>query len=95
MIMYILMFCSAVKLHYTYVNRPKTFKIPGKHWGMWITALLGLFGCTTTIIVSFFPPGNVDIGSSSRYVSMICLGNLVTLSPVLLFYLYKRRRQTS
>jgi len=93
MIMYILMFCSAVKLHYTYTNRPKTFKIPGKHWGMWITALLGLFGCSTTIIVSFFPPGNVDIGSSSRYLSMICLGNLVTISPVLLFYLYKRRKQ--
>ncbi len=94
MIMYILMFCSAVKLHHTYVNRPKTFKIPGKHWGMWITALLGLFGCTTTIIVSFFPPGNVDIGSSARYLSMICIGNIVTLSPVLLFYLYKKR-QTS
>jgi putative glutamate/gamma-aminobutyrate antiporter len=95
MIMYILMFCSAVKLHYAYVNRPKTFKIPGKHWGMWITALLGLFGCTTTIIVSFFPPGNVDIGSSARYLSMICIGNILTISPVFLFYLYKRRRSAN
>lgn len=95
MIMYILMFCSAVKLHYSYVNRPKTFKIPGKHWGMWITALLGLFGCTTTIIVSFFPPGNVDIGSSARYLSMICTGNILTISPVFLFYLYKRRKQAA
>lgn len=95
MIMYILMFSSAVKLHYSYVNRPKTFKIPGKHWGMWITALLGLFGCTTTIIVSFFPPGNVDIGSSARYLSMICIGNILTISPVFLFYWYKRRKQAS
>lgn len=93
MIMYILMFCSAVKLHYTYADRPKTFKIPGKHLGMWLTALLGLFGCTTTIIVSFFPPGNVDIGSSARYLSMICIGNFVTLSPVLLFYWYKKNKQ--
>ncbi|MBS0648695.1 MAG: amino acid permease [Verrucomicrobia bacterium] len=92
MIMYILMFCSAVKLHYSYVNRPPTFKIPGKHWGMWITALLGLFGCSTTIIVSFFPPGNVDIGSSARYLSMICIGNIFTISPVFLFYLYKKRK---
>ena len=95
MIMYILMFCSAVKLHYSYADRPKTFKIPGKHWGMWITSLLGLFGCTTTIIVSFFPPGNVDIGSSARYLSMICLANLITLSPIFLFYLYKSKRQIS
>lgn len=92
MIMYVLMFFSALRLHYKYVNRPKVFKIPGKHWGMWITALLGLFGCMTTIIVSFFPPDNVDIGNPLRYLWMIGIGNLLTLSPVFLFYLYKRRQ---
>ena len=91
MIMYILMFSAGVKLHYTYIDRPKTFKIPGKQWGMWITALLGLFGCMTTIIVSFFPPDNVNIGSPAKYLTMICIGNLVTISPLLLFYLYKKR----
>ncbi len=93
MIMYILMFSAGVKLHYTYIDRPKTFKIPGKQWGIWITALLGLFGCMTTIIVSFFPPDNVNIGSPARYLTMICIGNLVTISPILLFYLYKKRNQ--
>lgn len=91
MIMYILVFFSALRLHFKYVDRPKSFKIPGRQYGMWITCLLGFFGCTSTIIVSFFPPDNVDIGSHLRYILMICVGNLVTISPVFLFYLYKRR----
>jgi len=92
MIMYILMFFSACRLHYKYVDRPKAFKIPGKTYGMWTTCLLGLFGCLSTITVSFFPPSTVDIGSSARYISMICVGNVVSISPVLLFYLYKRSK---
>lgn len=93
MIMYILMFCAAVRLHYRYSNRPKTFKIPGKQWGIWTTCLLGLIGCTTTIIVSFFPPDNVNIGSPIRYLTMISVGNLLTISPILLFFLYKKRKR--
>ncbi len=95
MIMYVLMFFAALRLHYKYVDRPKVFKIPGRNLGMWITALLGLFGCTATILVSFLPPENVDIGSPQRYLLMICVGNLVTLTPVLLFYLYKRMQKTA
>ncbi len=91
MIMYILMFLSALALHHRYVNRPKVFKIPGKNMGMWAVCLLGMVGCVSTILVSFLPPSNVDIGSPMRYVSMICVGNLATICPVLLFYQYRRR----
>jgi len=90
MIMYVLMFLAALKLHYRFVDRPKVFKIPGRHIGMWTTALLGLCGCLATISVTFLPPANVDIGSNGRYLSMICLGNLITIAPVFLFYFYKK-----
>jgi amino acid transporter len=93
MLMYILMFCAGIRLHYKYANRPKTFKIPGRNGGMWLVSLLGLTGCLTTIIVSFFPPENVNIGSPSRYLFMICAGNLLTISPLILFYLYQRKTQ--
>lgn len=90
MIMYILIFFSALFLHHKYVNRPKVFKIPGRHVGIWLACLLGLFGCLCTIIVSFFPPDNVDIGSPSRYITMICMGNILAISPIFLFFFYKR-----
>jgi len=91
MIMYVLMFLAAIKLHHKYVNRPKVFKIPGGTRGIWITACIGLTGCVATIVVSFLPPDNVDIGSATKYFSFICLGNLVTISPVFLFYYYKKK----
>jgi|SRR5579862_240890 len=92
MIMYILMFVAALRLHHKYTDRPAVFKIPGNHYGMWITSLLGFCGCLATIVVSFFPPDNVNIGSPLRYVFMIVIGNFVTLSPIFLFYLYKKKR---
>lgn len=92
MIMYVLMFLTALRLHYKHVNRSKVFKIPGKDFGMWTTCLLGLFGCFCTIGVSFFPPDNVNVGSHLRYMMMICAGNFLSISPVLLFFLYKKRK---
>ena len=89
MVMYILMFLSALRLHYRYVDRPAAFKIPGGGGGMWATALLGIFGCSATIAVTFLPPENIDIGSSTRYIVMIILGNLFTLAPLALFYRYR------
>jgi hypothetical protein len=59
---------------------------------MWITILLGLIGSCTTIVVSFFPPDNVDIGSPLRYLWMIGIGNILTLSPLMLFFWYKNRQ---
>jgi amino acid transporter len=93
MIMYILMFSAGIRLHYKYTDRPSSFKIPGKAWGMGITCFLGLIGCVTTIIVSFFPPENINTGGPVRYLTMICIGNLLTISPLFLFYLYKKRKQ--
>jgi amino acid transporter len=89
MVMYILMFAAAIALRYRYKDRPQAFKIPGKKIGIWITGLLGLFGCSATILVSFLPPDTVNIGSPFRYVMMIGIGNLVTIAPVFLFYLYR------
>jgi amino acid transporter len=91
MIMYVLMFLSALSLHYKHVNRPKVFKIPGGAAGMWTTCVLGILGCTATILVSFLPPDNIDVGSSSKYVSMVILANVITISPVLFFYLYQKK----
>lgn len=91
MVMYVLMFLSALYLHYRYRGRPRPFKIPGNHVGIWTACLLGFCGCFLTITVSFLPPEHIDIGTPTRYLLMICLGNLLTISPVLLFYRYQKR----
>jgi amino acid transporter len=92
MIMYVLMFCTAIRLHYLCNERPGAFKIPGGSWGIWVASLLGLLGCAATITVSFFPPEHVDIGNPWRYCAMIAIGNLATIAPLGLFFIYERLR---
>ena len=91
MIMYLLMFGAAIRLHYSHKNRENAFKVPGKGFGIWTICLLGILGASTTIVVSFFPPDNASIGSSVHYLLMICVGNILAISPLAFFYLYQGR----
>ena len=92
MIMYLFMFGAAIRLHYKYTDRPASFKIPGKNSGIWITSLFGFVGCSITILISFFPPENIDVGTPSRYVAMICFGNVLALTPLYFFFRYQKKQ---
>lgn len=94
MLMYVLMFSACIFLHYRHKDRQKSFKIPGNHMGMWMVTVLGLFGCTITIIVSFFAPETIDVGSALRYFTMIALGNVIAISPLLLFFRYEKKKKS-
>lgn len=91
MLMYILMFCAGIWLHYTHTQRENTFKIPGRHWGIWFVTILGFIGCLSTIIVSFFPPESTNLDSTTRYLAMIIGGNVVTISPIFLLLYYQKQ----
>src|SRR6185312_5554436 len=56
MFMYVFMFLAAICLKYKFEKQPDAFTIPGGKTGMWIASLLGLVGCTITLIVGFIPP---------------------------------------
>lgn len=92
--MYVLMFCAAIKIRYTNPKSNSSFKIPGGTWGIWIISFCGLVGCITTIVVSFFPPDNVGIANPIQYLYLIITGNILTLSPLLLFYWYRKKKET-
>lgn len=91
MAMYVLMFFTALKLHYQHPERQGTFKIPGGSLGIWLTSLLGLTGCLTTMVVSFLHPENVEVGTPFRYFLMVCGGTVLAISPLLFFFAYERK----
>ena len=89
MFMYLLLFSSALKL-----GRPQeiaSYRIPlgTRH----LICLLGLFGCLLTIIVGYFPPTDIAVGSSLRYALLIASGNVVLIAPALLLCMYKKNRK--
>ncbi|HSX26104.1 MAG TPA: APC family permease [Chlamydiales bacterium] len=87
MVMYLLMFASALKL-----GRPPresmSFRIPKGSRSL--TCLLGLFGALLTIVVGFFPPVDIDVGGPLRYGLYIALGLIILISPAFLFIIRKK-----
>ncbi|SRR5581483_11564616 len=91
MLMYLLLFSAAIKLHYKDKERGEAFKIPCGKWGIWSVCLVGALGCLLTIGISFLPPDDVAIANRNWYFLEICTGNLLLLSPLFFFYRYESR----
>lgn len=89
MLMYVLMFISAIVLKYKTSARTNAFNIPGGKLGMWLVCLLGLAGCVITLAVGFIPPEGINVGSKLHYELIFCSGLLAMILPVSFFYVYK------
>jgi amino acid transporter len=92
MLMYVMMFFAGIYLRYKVNKASRTFTIPGGKFGIWFVCLLGLSGCLITLIVGFFPPSGVNVGSLFDYEVTFFIGMLVMILPISLFYAYKKRR---
>jgi amino acid transporter len=91
MLMYVIMFLSGLRLRTKMNYTSQTFVIPGRKIGSWLVCILGLIGCTITLIVGFIPPNNINIGSSFYYEVLFCTGMTVMLLPILFFYWYQSK----
>ncbi len=88
--MYVLMFLSALKLGRP-VRGSGVFWIP-RGWRRF-ACCLGLFGCLLTVVIGFFPPEEIRVGSFFRYACLIGLGNLIAISPVGLLWFYEHQKK--
>ncbi len=95
MLMYVLMFIAAIALKFQFPQKQKSFAIPGKKLGMIITCLLGLIGCIITLIVGFFPPDGVNVGSTLHYEIIFTLGIIAMIVPVIFFFSFKAYKNKS
>ena len=91
LIMYLLMFASAIVLRYKKPEVKRTYKVPGGHLGMWIVAGLGFLSSLAAILIGFVPPGQLDTGNIFFYESFLILGTLLlTLAPFIIL-LFKKK----
>lgn len=90
-LMYVLMFLAALRLHYKFPKQHSLFNIPGNTLGKWLICLLGLAGCAITLIVGFFPPEGINVGSVARYEILFTIGMIIMILPVFLFYHYQKK----
>lgn len=91
LIMHVVLFAAGIKLRYSKPDVPRPFKIPGGNYGMWIAGGFGVISSIFGIIISFFPPSGIDVGSLSNYQLMLFSGIMAVCLPP--FLLNKRRKK--
>jgi amino acid transporter len=88
LLMYVLMFISAIAIKFKFKDLKPKFKVPG---GMHTWSVLGIVGCVISIVVGFLPPGNIDVGTPLHYFLTFSIGLVVMILPVFGLYFYKSR----
>lgn len=88
-LMYLIMFAAAIAIKWRNPNLSTTFNIPGGKWGMYIVSIIGLIGCLIALVVGFFPPTDINVGTPLHYETMFTIGLIAMIIPVFLFFIYK------
>lgn len=95
LIMYIMLFISAIVLKYTQPDVERAYTVPGGKLGMWLVSGIGILGAIFAIIVGFFPPSQLTVGSPMFYVMFLVIGILVFVSAPMIISLFKRPEWTT
>lgn len=89
LVMYILMFISAIKLRYSRPNVPRAYRIPHPHKGMWIAATIGGLTSLFGIFVGFFPPASLNVGNIYVYEGFLVSVLVVMIAIPLVLHAYR------
>lgn len=90
MIVYIIFFGSSIKLHHHQKEVPRSYKIPGGDFGIWLVAGFGIFICLFALAVGFIPPKNVTLISIATYESFLLIGMFVFVTLPIIISKVKR-----
>lgn len=90
LIMYLLMFISAIRLRYTSPHVPRTYKIPHPHKGIWVVSSVGIFSCLCGIALAFLPPSQIEVGNIFLYEGFLIIGLIVMIAIPLLIFKYRK-----
>jgi amino acid transporter len=90
LIMYMLMFAAGIYLRIREPNQVRPYSVPGAKIGMYIIAGVGFLGAVLAFVLSFFPPAQIAVGSTTTWFALLAAGNIVFV--VLPFIIYALRK---
>ena len=90
LIMYMLMFAAAIVLRYKMKDAPRPFRLGKGNTLMWIIGLVGFAGSLLAFVLSFIPPGQIAVGSSAVWYSVLIAGCIVMV--VIPYVIYAMRK---
>lgn len=76
LLVYVFMFAAAIKLRYSQPDKPRSYRIPGGNWVMWLVSGLGIMSSLVAMYVGFIPPTQIPIGNVTIFEGVL-VGGLV------------------
>lgn len=90
LIVYILMFISAIRLKYTRGYVYRAFNVPGGKIGMWLVAGIGILTALFAIGVGFIPPQHLESGALTTYHLFLALSMITMCAIPLIIYHFRK-----
>ena len=91
LIMYMLMFAAAITLRYKLPKKERPFRLGAKGNGlMWILAGLGFCGSLLAFILSFIPPSQIAVGSTTVWFVVLIVGAIIFVGIPFIIYALRR-----
>ncbi|HIF9066203.1 TPA: putative glutamine/gamma-aminobutyrate antiporter GadC [Photobacterium damselae] len=95
LVMYMLMFASAIYLRYKEPNTNRPYKIFGGKFGIWIIAGIGFCSSLLAFILSFIPPSQINTGSNFSYIMILIIATVCFISIPFIIFKYKNKEWNS
>ncbi|MEO0797307.1 MAG: amino acid permease [Verrucomicrobiota bacterium] len=90
LVMYMMMYAAAIRLRITQPDLPRSYKIPGGMFGMWLIAGVGFLAVLFAFVVGFFPPSQLPVGNPTTYVTLVGGGLVFFIAAPLILNAFKK-----
>ncbi len=90
LVVYFLIFLSALRLRYSQPHVIRTYRVPGGMPGMWFICLVGISSVTFAFILAFFPPTSLNVTRPSTYIAVVSGGFIIfSVIPIIIHAMKK------
>ena len=91
LIMYMLMFSAAITLRYKYPKLERPFRLGARGNAlMWVLGGLGFCGSLLAFVLSFIPPSQIAVGSSTVWYSVLIVGAIIFVGIPFIIYAMRK-----
>ena len=86
LIMYMLMFAAAITLRYKLPRMERPFRLGKGNWLMWLLGGMGFCGSLLAFVLSFIPPAQIAVGSTTVWFSVLIIGAIIVVVAPFIIY---------
>ncbi len=90
LIMYMLMFAAAIVLRYKMKDADRPFRLGKGNGLMWVLGAAGFAGSLLAFVLSFIPPGQINIGSNTVWYAVLIAGCVIMI--IIPYIIYAMRK---